>query len=337
MVKKQIFSQWLAKNLYQFWNSKTLSHYLLFPTCILFYTISIMRKFLLGLTSKKCPIPVIIIGNISVGGNGKTPFVIELCNYLKYRGYKVGVISKGYGRKERHESLVITKEPQIEKVGDEVLLIWKKTLIPIAVSHSRYLAATLLAKQGCQIAVCDDGLQDYSIYHDLEISIEADQSYGNGFLLPLGPLRELPSRLNQVDFEVNHTYTDGNQNYTMKYVIDELENPYHGVSIKLCKWAKEKVIHAISAIGSPKRFYNLLEQSGFILANTTSLLDHEHIPRSYFEETKESTIFITEKDATKLKNYSNPKIWVVKVKMVLNKPINKLIEEKIAPLVKPVC
>ena len=173
--------------------------------------------------------------------------------------------------------------------------------------------------------------------HDLEISIEADQSYGNGFLLPLGPLRELPSRLNQVDFKVYHTYTERNQNYTMKYVIDELENPYHGVSIKLCKWANEKVIHAISAIGSPKRFYNLLEQSGFILANTTSLLDHEHIPRSYFEETKESTIFITEKDATKLKNYSNPKIWVVKVKMVLNKPINKLIEEKIAPLVKPVC
>ena len=176
---------------------------------LLFWLISQLRHalFCLGIKSSyRAPKPVIIVGNLSVGGNGKTPVVVWLVEELKKRGLRVGVISRGYGGKSKTYPLFVTENTRPIEGGDEPVLIAKRTNAPVVISPNRQQAIELLLSQAeCDIIVSDDGLQHYKLQRDLEIVVmDAERALGNGFVLPAGPLRELPSRLKSVDFVITN-------------------------------------------------------------------------------------------------------------------------------------
>lgn len=161
---------------------------------ILFYNIGILTKW-------KAPLPIIIIGNITVGGNGKTPFVIWLAKQIKSNGYKVGIISRGYSSKSKTFPKIITKKTPIEESGDEAYLIYKKTKVPVVISPNRIKAIkTLLKHNKIDIIISDDGLQHIKLKRNYEIVlIDGINRFGNNFLLPAGPLREFKQKLKKVN------------------------------------------------------------------------------------------------------------------------------------------
>ena len=182
-----------------FWYSNSKLAWLLLPFSLLFWLISQIRLALFSLnilSSYKSPKPVIIVGNLSVGGNGKTPVVVWLVEELQKQGLRIGVISRGYGSQSKTYPLLVTPETDPVQGGDEPVLIAKRTGVPVVISPNRQQAIELLLKtQDCDLIISDDGLQHYKLQRDIEIVVmDAERALGNGFVLPAGPLRELPSR-----------------------------------------------------------------------------------------------------------------------------------------------
>ena len=176
---------------------------LLIPVTVLFWLLSHLRKILFKLGIKqqvKVNCPVVVVGNIGIGGNGKTPVVIYLVEQLKAQGIKVGVISRGYGGKAPQYPYILTENSSALEAGDEPVLIHQRCQIPVVVGADRIASANILIKQGCQIIISDDGLQHYRLARDYEICVvDSKRLFGNGLLLPSGPLREAKSRLNSVE------------------------------------------------------------------------------------------------------------------------------------------
>ena len=201
------------KSLDHYWYSQNLLAWLLLPLSWLFRVVSVIRHWCYAnsfFSVVTLPVPVIVIGNIAVGGTGKTPLLIALCDLLKARGYTPGVISRGYGSQLKGEMLV-TEDSDPVAVGDEPVLIARRTFCPVAVGKNRVAAAQLLLSHAeCDIILSDDGLQHYRLQRDIEIAvIDAQRMHGNGFYLPAGPLREPVSRLESVDFVVTHGKAHG--------------------------------------------------------------------------------------------------------------------------------
>ena len=221
---------------------------ILLPFSVLYFFVISVRKLLFLLKIKKTTkfnVPVIIVGNITVGGTGKTPLVIWLTHLLRKNGFTPGIISRGYKGKNT-SPLLITEKSDVSQTGDEPLLIFQKTKCPVVIARKRVDAAKkLLNETNCDIIISDDGLQHYALKRDIEISvIDYTKKLGNGFLLPAGPLRERKKRLKTVDFVI---YNGGlNEKYSMKLIPPKL--PF-----------KNKTVHAIAAIGNPKRFFDMLK------------------------------------------------------------------------------
>ncbi|MBX2824937.1 MAG: tetraacyldisaccharide 4'-kinase, partial [Gammaproteobacteria bacterium] len=182
----------------------------LWPLSQLYRVITQTRRWLyrLGIFSSwKSPVPVVVVGNISVGGTGKTPLVIALVELLQTRGLNPGVVSRGYGGAKHERPLLVDNTLSPEECGDEPLLIARRTGQPVCVCAERSLAVQyLLSKKNVNIVVCDDGLQHYALQRDLEIAVvDHERQHGNQRLLPAGPLREPVARLRSVDFVVEST------------------------------------------------------------------------------------------------------------------------------------
>lgn len=278
---------------------------------------------------------IIVVGNITVGGVGKTPLVIRLCRLLRTAGLKPGVVSRGYGRKDMKLRLVSpASDPEV--VGDEPLLIARQAGVPVIVANDRCEAARKLLKQGVDVIISDDGLQHYRMPRKLEICVvDGKRGFGNGLLLPAGPLREPKERLNSVDYIVVNGASDvvpPEQNpVTMSLAAGLLRSLDGRQSWRLAQFAGCKV-NAVAGIGNPGRFFKLLRQAR-ITVNEYAFPDHHRFLASDFEEMDGNLpVVMTEKDAVKVKNIDLKNAWSLHVDAVLppaweKELVSRVIEE----------
>ncbi|MEM7019556.1 MAG: tetraacyldisaccharide 4'-kinase, partial [Pseudomonadota bacterium] len=205
--------------------------------------------------SIKTPVPVIVVGNISVGGAGKTPLVIWLAKLLKHHGFSPGIVSRGYGGATTEMPRIVKADSNPAETGDEPVLIAQHTNCPVVVFRKRPLAInTLLTQFECDVVLSDDGMQHYPMARDIEIAvIDSQRGLGNQQCLPAGPLREPPARLQQVDFIVSKEgKTEG---FTMQYVPGELTNLKNASNRKPLDEFQGKTVHAVAGIGNPQGFF----------------------------------------------------------------------------------
>lgn len=299
-----------------FWYSNSKLPWLLLPFSLLFWLISQIRRALFSFGIKPsyhAPKPVVIVGNLSVGGNGKTPVVVWLVEELKKRGLRAGVISRGYGSKAKKYPLFVTEHTDPIEGGDEPVLIAKRTGVPVVISPNRREAIELLLKQSnCDIIISDDGLQHYALQRDLEIVVmDAERALGNGFVLPAGPLRELPSRLKTVDFVI----TNGGKNPYSDAVMALV--PHYAINVKTNEKRELSEFHsgvAIAGIGNPQRFFAMLENLGIQLTHTQAFQDHQHFEAQQLEKLAENQpLLMTEKDAVKCQAFAQENWWYIPV------------------------
>ena len=300
----------------QFWYSRSWIAWLLCPFSLLFWLITTVRRALFRLNllkSYRAPIPVVIVGNLSVGGNGKTPAVIWLVQELTKCGLNVGVISRGYGSKAKNYPLLVTPTSDPIEVGDEPVLIAARTQAPVCISPNRQQAIECLLQQAkCDVIISDDGLQHYKLQRDFELVImDAERGLGNGFLLPSGPLRELPSRLKNVDIII----TNGSENQYSDAVMT-LKPQY---AVNLVTKAQRPLNEfsqatAIAGIGNPPRFFTMLQQHGIQLMETQAFQDHQSFsPELFAKFDKNRPLLMTEKDAVKCMTFAEEYWWYVPV------------------------
>ncbi len=288
----------------------------LMPLGFLFSDVVKFRKFLyrIGLLkTQTLPVPVIVVGNITVGGTGKTPLVIYLAQYLKASGYKPGIISRGYGGLAESWPQWVAADSLAKDVGDEALLIAKQTACPMAVGPLRVDAAKLLLdKADCDVILSDDGLQHYALHRNIEIAvIDGERRFGNGYCLPAGPLREPIERLTSVDLIiVNGDKQEANE-FSMHLVGDLAINLLSGEQKHLADFNAE-ACYAIAGIGHPERFFKQLALAGLNTSNK-SFPDHYSFKREDIEFSDQQPVLMTEKDAVKCKSFAGQQHWYVPV------------------------
>ena len=263
---------------------------------------------------------IVVVGNITVGGAGKTPLVIRLCRILSEAGLQAGVISRGYGRKERGLRLVSpASDPEV--VGDEPLLIAQQAGVPVIVSRDRCEAARALIQKGVKVIVADDGLQHYRLPRDMEICvIDGGRGFGNGRLIPAGPLREPVERLDTVDHVVINgdpcPVPDHYEPVRMTLaagLLRSLENPH---SWRLSQFAGCKV-NAVAGIGNPDRFFNLLRHSRINVIEYAFPDHHDFTLKEFERMDPDLPMLMTEKDAVKCKTLGLKNAWFLSVDAVL--------------------
>lgn len=324
--------------LQQQWLSNSGWHWILLPFSWLFHGLVLVRKLIYRLgwfKSTRLPVPVIVVGNINVGGTGKTPLVIWLVAQLQLAGYKPGVISRGYGGKAKSPMQVTADSDPLE-VGDEPVLIAKRSQRPVFVHAKRTLAgqALLKAHPDCNVIISDDGLQHYRLQRDVEIVvIDGAKGLGNGALLPAGPLREPKSRLNEVDALI----INGKLNAPLKLnhvpVLEMRLEADFFYNLKtpgnICgpeAFAGQRVL-AIAGIGNPQRFFQQLGQMGIEFASK-AYPDHYVFQETDFAASTD-VVLMTEKDAVKCKAFAKPNFWVLPVKAVVKNDLMTIILNKV--------
>ncbi len=267
------------------------------------------------LKSKKFKIPVVVVGNIVVGGGGKTPTVIALVQYFQTKGIQVGVISRGYGRISI-ETLEVNKDSKIPEVGDEPTVIHlavnlTKLKTPVFVANKRIDAATKLLNTypDTQIIISDDGLQHHELQHDLAITVFDDRGVGNGLLLPAGPLRELTVKAkNSIILHTGNNPVKLNNvlapQYFARRELAKYAVRHDGSKVSLNDLKENKKLVAIAGIANPEAFFEMLRDSGLTLAKTIVLPDHYDFPYTLNRESdnkyNDFTFICTMKDAVKI-------------------------------------
>lgn len=265
--------------------------------------------------------PVIVVGNLVVGGAGKTPIVIELVQYFQKLGIKVGVISRGYGRKLASTQLV-TGSSQVSEVGDEPLLIHSSCQVPVSVAHTRYQAGMLLLDRHPELdlIISDDGLQHFSLQYDRAICVFNEYAWSNGLMLPAGPLRQPLNALNQLSvpyWVLAPHEIDLPHAYVVRKSIDPNTTNLAQETRHLAFWTGKKVA-AFAGIAHPELFFDALKQQGFNVVQTQSLPDHSMDPNLLLTiQSSKLDWFCTEKDAIKLRTLSAKNIWIIKLRVQL--------------------
>lgn len=278
--------------------------------------------------------PVIVIGNITVGGTGKTPLVLYLVERFKAQGFKPGIISRGVGASLHKIPHLVTSFDRPETVGDEALLLARKARVPTVVCKNRVLAAQFaIANCDCNLIIADDGLQHYQLQRDLEIVvIDGERGLGNQCLLPAGPLRESVSRLNTVNFIVINGQKKclDIKSYHMSLIAQKAISLHYKEEILLHDFPIKR-IHAVAGIGHPERFFKLLNTFGFkIIAHIFK--DHHLYTEEDLSFAEDLPILMTEKDAIKCQGFTDKNIWVVPVKVDLAENFFNDILNKLYPL-----
>jgi tetraacyldisaccharide 4'-kinase len=290
----------------------------LLPLAGLFGTVSELRRWLYLKNirgSVRVSRPVVVIGNMSVGGTGKTPLVCWLVERLQELGYKPGVVTRGYGGSNRVPRLVRASD-DAAVVGDEPLLLVRRTRAAVAVGRERTAAARILVEEGCDVIVSDDGLQHYALCRDCEIVvIDAQRGFGNGHLLPAGPLREDKSRLAKVDaIVVNGGDPQGGQPrrvFGMHLRGSQAVSLLDSSARDLRDFAGQSV-HAVAGIGNPQRFFAMLRALA-IEVIPHELPDHAALKPKDIEFGDDRPVLMTEKDAVKCVAFARAQHWYVPV------------------------
>jgi len=265
-------------------------------------------------------LPLIIVGNLTVGGSGKTPLVIRLCELAIDMGLKAGIASTGYGRKSR-ETIIVHADSDTRTCGDEPVLLAQRTAVPVVVAARRLDAVKKLADMDLDLLISDDGLQQANLDRDIEICVvDGERGLGNGLLLPAGPLRELAERLQQVDYVVTNGAWPGKPDRLEVNLMDlrasvvrSLDDSKEYSLEEFRQYLDGSPVHAVAAIGNPNRFFRMLETLG-VKADQQEFPDHHSFTSADFESMRDgSAIIMTEKDAVKCRSLGLQNAWYVPV------------------------
>lgn len=310
---------------------------LLWPLSLVFWLLQALRSALYkagALRSVSLPVPVIVIGNIFVGGTGKTPLLIWLLAQLREQGFTPGVISRGYGR-HAEQVLAVTALMSPQQVGDEPLLIAQKTAAPMMVGRNRVAAGLALcaAFPEVDVIISDDGLQHYALARTVEIQLSDARGHGNGWLLPAGPLRERPSRRSDF-YVVNGAAETGEHAFRMQLTGTHAEQlTDRSRQRPLSALLSQQGIAAVAGIGHPQRFFDMLRAQGVVLSEQRALPDHFDFSVNPFAAIAADIILITEKDAVKCEAIDmiarDSRLWVVPVQTTITGSLVKNIVEKL--------
>jgi len=314
---------------------------MLWPVSLLFQALTKIRR--LVQQQKQRPanltVPLIVIGNISLGGTGKTPLLITLSQELQRQGFKPGIISRGYGGVAASYPLAVNSDSDVRQSGDEAFLIALKTGCPVYVDPDRRAALNaLLSSEDVDVVLSDDGLQHYKLFRDLEIVVvDGQRLFSNGFCMPAGPLRESMSRLN----EVQHIVVNGEpareipqlktastmqlQPRSLVNLVSGEKRPFAGAPFNM-----GNKLQAVSALGNPQRFYALLERLPYQL-ETFSFPDHHNFTPADFEQQgidEHQPVVMTEKDAVKCRQFAKNNFWYLSVEVNLESQfVERIIKE----------
>ena len=313
------------------WYNKSFWLYILAPLTFLFSTLVKARRNSYIKNPKKVwtsPKPIVVVGNISMGGTGKTPLVKFIAMELQKRGFKPGLVSRGYGGKYSG-TLEVTSETTYKQTGDEAQILAKLN-IPFFIDKNRSRAAKKLQeKHEVDVIISDDGLQHYLMARDIEIAvIDGARRLGNGLAFPAGPLREPKSRLSEVDFIVNNGGPTEADEILMTLSPAKFIHLNSGKEYSVDKWPMHNQVHAIAGVGNPNRFFDLLLRLGFEFDKNPFPDHHKYNKRDlYFLD--HLPILMTEKDAAKCKHFNNSKIWYLSIEPKIESQFIDRLEEKL--------
>ncbi len=309
----------------------------LWPLSLFYRSAVALRKFGYGcglLAVEKFNLPIMVIGNLTVGGTGKTPLTIWTVEFLQQAGFKPGVISRGYGRRST-QTLQVSSYSTPDLVGDEPLVIWHRTGAPVAVANRRADAVRLLMKESdCDILVSDDGLQHLALSADLKILlIDGQERFGNGFCLPAGPLREGSGNTRRYDLTVvNGTGSEGE--FSMECKLVDATNLLDGTQTRKLSELTAGPITAFAGIRHSNRFFELLREQG-IESDNYSFPDHHEYTRGDFNKMPAAaeTVLMTEKDAVKCAEFAAPNWWSVRLEAMPERAFQKRLSDRVASFV----
>lgn len=315
----------MSRFIEKYWYTPSLLSYFFWPFSFCFQGIVYLRRIFLTLFRQKhVPVPLIVVGNLTVGGVGKTPLVIALVNACKAKGLNVGVVSRGYGAQIKQFPHCVSLKDTAKEVGDEPLLIARETKCPVIISPKRFKAAEYLVKHhGCNLIISDDGLQHYAMGRSLEIVVlDGLRGFGNGFSLPAGPLREGTKRLKHADFII----VNGPPTH---FSLNSLPS-YYSLTIhpgQITQISTEQIVTldqlpkplaAITGIGHPRRFFNTLDA-----------LNISHVPYSFPDhhsfqlkdlDVNEPAVIMTVKDAVKCQIFAKEHWYVLHSEAAVSEP-----------------
>ncbi len=290
---------------------------LLLPMSWLFHAVTAVRRWCYrhGLfKSFGFPVPVMVVGNITVGGTGKTPCVIELARHFAAQGFHPGVVSRGYGGQGGSVPQIVTADTPILSAGDEAVLLARRCHCPVVICADRVAAVTALLKHdpSCDLVISDDGLQHYRLHRDIEIAVvDGERYFGNKCLMPAGPLREPLSRLHDVDFIVVNGGAMSNA-YTVTYEPQ--------VWVSLADQAKQlptnalpaQRVHAVAGIGHPAQFFNMLRVHGYNVIEH-AFPDHHRFVAADLDFGDSLPVLMTAKDAVKCEAFADQRMWYLEI------------------------
>ena len=301
------------KRLDNYWYARSPWLLLLTPLALIFRMAVALRRsaYRVGILRSRHPaVPVIVVGNITVGGTGKTPLVVWLAEHLRGLGYRPGIISRGYGGRAKQWPQQVRVDSDPASVGDEAVLLAARTQCPMAVGPDRVAAAgALVAHSECDVIISDDGLQHYALQRDIEIAvIDGIRRFGTGFMLPAGPLREPVRRLEEVDLVVVNGLGSGRE-HPMRLIVREAYRLIDDTRRDLEDF-KAEAVHAVAGIGNPERFFRSLSQSVRSIEEHPFPDHHEFTPQDIsFGDGR--AILMTEKDAVKCRKFAGDNVWYV--------------------------
>jgi tetraacyldisaccharide 4'-kinase len=277
------------------------------------------------LRARTVPVPVVVVGNITAGGTGKTPLVLALAERLRESGWNPGVASRGHGRRDEGSARWVDADTDPDLGGDEPVLLAHLGGVPVRVDRDRVAAARALAAAGCNVVLCDDGLQHYRLARDVEIEvIDGRRRYGNRRLLPAGPLREPPQRAADCDFRVvnlGQAEAEGEEagagfgEWAMRLVPGAARPLLGGRPRPLAAFTGQRV-HAVAGIGNPERFFTMLRRAGIAVV-PHAFPDHHRYEAEDFAFGSDLPVLMTEKDAVKCAALATPRFHAVPVRAEL--------------------
>jgi tetraacyldisaccharide 4'-kinase len=314
----------MYKWLHRIWYEGGKSYQVLLPLSGIYWLLITLRRCLYGmgiLGRHRAIVPVIIVGNITAGGTGKTPVTIWLTRELRERGFNPGIVSRGYGGSRSDSSMRVDSASDPGVVGDEPVLLARRTGCPVVVDSNRARAAQMLVDDGVNVIVADDGLQHYRLERTYEICvIDGARGLGNRFLLPAGPLRETVDRLSEVDQvlvngqindDAEHTTAVEQNAIAFELVANEVSR-LNGSLTRPIEGFAGTTVHGVAAIGNPGRFFDMLRAHGMQVIEH-AFQDHARLDPGDLKFGDDFEVLMTEKDAVKIDAALSDKYWTVPV------------------------
>ena len=332
------------------WYRKSPWLYLLVPFSVLYRFLARRRRTRLEVRRRVDPSwpPIIVIGNITVGGTGKTPLIISLARALRNLGLQPGIVSRGYGGHPTHTPCEVTALSSVEEMGDEAVMIRRSVDCPMVVDPNRVRAiGALLKAQHCDVILSDDGLQHYAMQRDLEVVVlDGERLFGNAMRLPAGPLREGRSRLREVDYVV---VNGGEREHWHKVITAIGGTPEPGaMSLRATQWVNMNTgariglselpvaahcsLHALAGIGNPQRFFNQVRELGY-QPLCQPFPDHYRYAPQDLAFSPNDTVVMTHKDAVKCERFATQNYWYLDIELDLEDALSESLIRDIQALV----